>query len=568
MILASNIRRSSIIYSLLLLYFAALALRLPTLNWGGTSPDEYPAAAAKVLLGELSPTQQYYPPFLNYLTAVAYAFYYAIGRLVGWWNSAVAFRAAYFSNVTQFYVLSRLVVAALASTVAPLTFLLAIEQGIRLRAALALAAIVAVLPASVFWSEIAKSDSALGPAFLLVSLMLFRFYEEPERLDRQVALAASIAISVSLKQSAVFFLTPIVLISFAATMYAQPQKFVGVRAWLSTAFFAALIWIPLNIGLLLNVRGFIDAQIVQSQMSLRNAGFADSVAAWFSTATSEEAGIPIWALLIWVAVPAVCLFVLRNARIRFRLLSMWVSTLVASIIIIILAGTRQNNQLILPYSVVMTTTVLLLLGHFVEGSSRKMRAGAAAGLVLMGGLFAVQSSFIIRQALAEPVALNVASAVVRFAPSGTRILSDIDLSSYLPLSSIGAAETRERNERLAAKYSVQLPPVAEERLRFQADGYIIRNYPFVIGGLENVNAKDMKVILPFAWPLQPEEWRLDYWLARNYRMFVFQQSMLQHQVAVYHDFFVSISQACTRLATIPAKKSLILEDTMLIYRCS
>jgi hypothetical protein len=564
---ALDIRRSWIVYSVLVLYVAALAIRVPTLNWGGTSPDEYPAAAAKVLLGELSPTQQYYPPFLNYLTAVAFAVYYALGRALHWWNSASAFRGAYFSDVTQFYVLARLVVAALSATVAPLTFLLAIEQGIRLRTGLLIAAIAALLPASLFWSEIAKSDSALGPAFLLLSLTLFRFYEGPNSRGRQVAVAAAVAIAVSFKQSALFFMAPVVLIVFAATLLSSTAKAAVTRAWLTMAFGALLIWLPLNVGILLNLRGFIDAQIVQSQMSIRETALVDGMAAWFATATSEGGGVPVWILLLWFCVPVACLTLLRNLRAQFRLLTMWTSTLFAVATIIVLAGTRQNSQLVLPYSVVMSTTVLLLAGQLVADSPWLVRATAVTLLLAMAGVFAVQSAFVVQQARAEPVAIDVAKAVRRLAAPGTRLLSDVDLSRYLPVSSVGAAEMRDRNERLAEKYAVHLPPVAAERLRYLPDGYVIRSYPFVIGGLEGVVAKDMKVILPFAWPLQPEEWKLDYWLTRDYRMFVFQKSMLQHTFAVYRDFFNSIARDCTLLTTISTKKPL-LEDTVLIYRCS
>jgi len=538
------------------------------LDWGGTTPDENPAAAAKVLTGQLSLDQQYYPPLLTYLTAFAYAFYYAIGRMLGWWTSTTAFRAAYFENVTQFYVLGRFVVAALSSAAAPLTFLLAVELGIRARVALVLGAIAALLPASVFWSQIAKSDSALGPAFLLVLLTAIRFHVEPIRVSRQIAFAAAIAVALSFKQSAAFFLAPVLLILFIATMFSRNRKPAVVRAWLSVAVATALVWIPLNIGILLNIRGFIDAQLVQSQMSLRNSTLHESLTAWFGTITSVDAGIPFLVLIIWLCVPIICLYAVHKAQLRFGLLTMWASVTLAMIIILDLAGSRQNSQLLLPYSVIIASTVLLLAGHFIEEPSSKLRISGSAILIVMAGLFSVESAFIMRQAMAEPVAREVAVAVARFAPPGTRLLSDVNLSHYLPVSSIGATETRARNERLAARYSVVLPPIAEERLRFAQSGYIIRSYPFVIGGLEHVAPEDIKVILPFAWPFQAEEWKLDYWLAQDYRMFVFQESMLHHQETAYRDFFSSVDRRCTQLAKIPTKKPLVLEDTMMIYRCS
>ena len=73
-----------------------------------------------------------------------------------------------------------------------------------------------------------------------------------------------------------------------------------------------------------------------------------------------------------------------------------------------------------------------------------------------------------------------------------------------------------------------------------------------MGGMENTSP-DAKVLLPYVWPLQTEEWRLDYWLARDYRLFVFQNNMLNHPVDAYRDFFTSIDRRCARANTIETK---------------
>ena len=110
----------------------------------------------------------------------------------------------------------------------------------RLRIALLLSAIMVFMPAGVFWSEIAKSDNALGPSFLLVLLTAFRLYEDPYRTDRQIALGSAIAIAISFKQSAIFFLAPMVFILFAAEMFSQQKKQVVIRAWTVAGVVAAL----------------------------------------------------------------------------------------------------------------------------------------------------------------------------------------------------------------------------------------------------------------------------------------------------------------------------------------
>ena len=183
---------------------------------------------------------------------------------------------------------------------------------------------MALLPASIFWAHIAKSDNALGPAFLLAFLTAFRLHEEPTRVSRQIALGSAIAIALSFKHSAVFLLTPILLVLFIATMLSRNTYPVVIRAWVSIALTTILVWIPLNIGILLNIGGFVDSQVVQSQMSLRSSSLAESVAAWFAVITSRDAGIPFLVLLIfWACIPIICLFALRKVRARSRLFAMW-----------------------------------------------------------------------------------------------------------------------------------------------------------------------------------------------------------------------------------------------------
>jgi hypothetical protein len=561
-------KRSSIVYLALLLYAAALFVRISVINWGGVMSDENPAAAAKVLTGSLTPEQQFYPPLLNYLTAIAYAVYYGFGRLVGWWATTLDFRAAYFEDKAPFYLISRFVVAALSATAIPITFILAIDQSIRTRVALVVSAVLIVAPASIFSVQIAKSDNALGPAFLLVLLTALRLCQDPNRVSRQAALGASCAVAISFKQSAIFFLIPAVFISFAATVLSQKQTVPILRTWLLAFLVSALVWIPLNFGTLLNIRGFLTAQAVQSQMSLRSSSFTDSATAWFDAVNSIDTGSPLPVLLAWIFFPVFCFLPSFTRRQKFCFFLIWASVVIGMAVIFVLAGDRQTHQLFLPYSIVIASGLLIGAGRLFDSGQSKTRIIGALMVVSLFFLFAIRSAQIARQAWAEPVAHDVAAALKPFVDPGTRILSDIDLSHYLPVSSQGAREARARDELLAKKYSVILPPIAAESLRSVEGGYVVRYFPFVIGGLENVTDQDAKIILPFAWPLQPYEWQLEYWLSRQYQTFVFRESMLDHSIAAYRNFFSSINKKCTRLAKIPTRKPVVLEDTMLIYRCS
>ena len=55
-------KRLPVVAILSFLFLFALALRLIGIDWGSAHPDENPAAAAKVLTGQLTTDQQYYPP--------------------------------------------------------------------------------------------------------------------------------------------------------------------------------------------------------------------------------------------------------------------------------------------------------------------------------------------------------------------------------------------------------------------------------------------------------------------------------------------------------------------------
>lgn len=50
----------------LLLFLAALLIRLSGILWGGVNPDEAFGAAVKVLAGQIVPDTHYYPPLLYY----------------------------------------------------------------------------------------------------------------------------------------------------------------------------------------------------------------------------------------------------------------------------------------------------------------------------------------------------------------------------------------------------------------------------------------------------------------------------------------------------------------------
>jgi 4-amino-4-deoxy-L-arabinose transferase-like glycosyltransferase len=559
--------RSQFEVALLALFVFAFLLRVIGLDWGGVHADENPSAAAKVLTGSLIPDVHYYPPFFNYLIAAVYAVLYVVGRVVGWWNSTEAFRVAYFSDRATFIFAARLVSAAISATAAPLAVLLAREMKIPKWDSLLLGTVVALVSSSVFWGRIAKGDSGMGPALLLFMLAAVRFHSEPKQISKAILLGFSIALALSFKHSAIFFLAPALCILAALTAYDLGQWRPWLVSWL-IAFLATLaFWIPMNIGIVLDPKGFLAAQVVQSQMSAHGGGIAVSATEWYNGMTSIPSGVPLMILFVWLlAVPAV-LYIAKDRAFRVGLGIMFFSSLAAMIVIATVAGQRQPTYLWLPYSTLIATTVLIALFHFGRHGNRTFALLAVALIGLSAVAFTIRDALIIEQALASPVQRKIASELAQL-PATTRILTTIDLSSAMRTSSIGDDEARARNERLASKYHVVLPKVADESLRPRAEGYTVRLFPFVIGGLEELAEGEVKVILPYAWPIQLEEWSLDYWKGLKYSVFVVEDhGYFDHTVKAYRSFFRSLRTQCKERTRIKGPKPLFDQIDTYIYEC-
>ena len=551
----------------LLLFIVALVLRTTGLDWGDVHPDENPSAPAKALAGNFVPDVHYYPPFFNYVIALAYAQLYVIGRIANWWNSADSFRAAYFSDKLTFILVARLVAACVSAAAAPFSAMLARELKLPRSEALFIGVIVALFSGGVYWGRIAKGDNGIGPALLLFLLAAVRFRSDPTRMSRAVFLGFSIALSLSFKHSAIFFLAPAVVFVAITTALERP-----LWSWFASwflAFMAALIfWLPMNIGIVLDVKGFIDAQIVQSQMSIRESDPIGAAKQWFDGITSIKAGIPLVFLICWFFAVPIAMSFAQSSILRFGLRLMFFASLIGMATVALLAGQRQPTQLWLPYSTLILTAVLITFFHFKSSSGTGIRL-AAAGLIAFSALaFIARDVAIIGEALAEPLQPKIALQLKQL-PSGSRILSNIELSSAMSVSSIGEEEVRARNDRLAGKYNVALPKVAAESQRRRSDGYVVRPYPFVIGGLEELSEREFKVVLPYAWPIQLEEWEMEYWRSLNYNIFVVvNHGYFEHKVVSYRKFFRSLREGCKETALIKGPKPLFGQLDTYIYFCS
>ncbi len=548
-----------------LILLLAVAVRFTGIDWHGAHPDEHPSAAAKVLTGQLTDDLQYYPPLLNYVTAVLYAGYFAAGKAFGLWGSTGEFRAAFFTDRMPFFVLLRSVTAFWAALAAPLVYFLALRLGQKPWTAALAGVATAIIPASVYFSHIGKSDNGLASAFLLACLLALRLIDEPRSLSRQVALGAAIAFAFSVKHSALFLLGPAALMVVAALVRHGVRVGDLARLGAVTAAAAVVFWVPMNIGIVLDPHGFIAAQIVQSQMSSRDADWLTTLRLFYEVVTSEG-GLPAAVVIAWLLVPGAIL-ALPDRSARFCLWLLWIPTALSIVVIGSIAGDRQPFYLWLPQMTLMGATVALVLTLALSSARRALRLSAGVLIAALVGAFTLQSAAVLDQATAKPILLEVADEIKRSVDPSEKILTTNALTPFLDTSSAGRDIDRARHERLAAKYKVELPPVAAESLVQKDTGYTVASFPLVIGGLERTDPEKVKVVLPYAWPLQPEEWRLDYWLERGFRVLVVSKESELAEVPAYRAMFSAIRSQCRPIGDFKSRRPLFNDFDTLIYRC-
>ena len=251
-------------FSLFLLFLLALLPRVTGLltfsnfdeNWG---------APAKVLTGDLSGGAGVTMPLINYINAAAYVVLFAIGRLIGVWNGTADFRAHYFLDQTPFIFTGRLVAASLGALSVPLAVLVASRFGLSRRSSLSVGCLVLLLPINIWLSHVAKADSGLASTVLFVAWAILRKLDDPEAKGTDITIGAAFAIAMSFKQTALFLIAP-TLVGFVALLKWDRKlpwsRIARGLVVLSLAFIVT--WMPLNIGVLLDIRGFLEYQPASS----------------------------------------------------------------------------------------------------------------------------------------------------------------------------------------------------------------------------------------------------------------------------------------------------------------
>jgi hypothetical protein len=532
--------------------------------------DEVWGASVRVLTGDLTGGTSQTLPLIHYLYAASYVLLYAIGRLVGAWHGTADFRAQYFHDPTPFIFAGRFVSACLGALSAPLSALIARRLGLSRSSSLIVGGLVALFPMNVWVSHNGKADSGVAVGVLLLAWSILRKLDDPESKSDDVMVGVALAVAVSFKQTALLVVAPCLVGLMALLRWDCNLPWPRIaRGLLVTSVASILAWVPMNIGILLDIKGFLDWQRL-TLISVESGGSATAyqiAKTAFRTLAKSIDGLTAAGLMTWLFSP----FVRRDRK--FAML--WGSSAFAYVAVNVASPVpEQFARYYLPYNELAFTLGCVAALSLVEreGRSRAVGLFLTAAVLACSGAGSIE---VVRQAMTTPMAARCSRVIEAIAhPERDKILAGRLYMLGVPVSAEAAHEDRERHQRLAKKYGVTLLETPKERI-YQHDnrtgGYYVRAIPYGIGGDESVASSPvgrMKMVKPFWWPIQYEEWDLDYWTARGFDIFMVTgegRGFITDQ-PYYRSFHEQIRERCELVAVLPTTRSLFGEMEVKIYR--
>jgi hypothetical protein len=391
------------------------------------------------------------------------------------------------------------------------------------------------------------------------------------RKGADVLLGVAVAFALSIKQTNLFVVFPALagclLLLIADRQLTRSRMAQGLLISLVTCIIVA---IPLTIGVLGNIREFFDYQRVSATINTRQATFAEFAANSVPFFLHNIGGLTAAGLVTYLLAP----FIRRDAR----FLLFWMSAAIGFSGFSYLAGGSITPRYVLPFVELAFTFGCIAIMSLYERSSRgRLVASCLGALVLASEL--VGSGTLVKEGLTTPISAKCAEVLAKVAdPSHDKILANVP-SRYgvgLPVSVAAQEDEAERNERLARKYSVKLKEAPAEHQKGNrrnqfANVYYVRGFPFAMGGMQDLDEeKAEKAVKPYYWPIQNEEWDIDYWAAKGITIFVVQDedAWLKSDVAAYRKLHREIKDRGELIATIPAGRPHFSEADVKIYRLS
>ena len=554
----------------LALFLLALGLRLTGLDYGYFHGDERVNDAAKVLTGQLIPGQHFYPPFINYLNAVALVVLFAVGMVAGWWDSAGAFRDQYFTDPTAFYMATRAMTALWGAGMAVLFFLAARQLRLKQRSAIAIGLLGAFFPLAVFMAHISKGDAGLATAMMACIWAMLMRMDDPRHGRWDLILGLSVTLALSFKHSAIFVLLPMGL-GWLALLAQQEGTGAALKSFARVFLLTAGLWPIFNIGVLLDFQNFLEYQRIQSVMSVQGgtagpwAGITTLIARSFETAFGMTSAMALAAILS----PFLILTAPRLSQ-KGSLLVIWLALTIGTLATAWITGSRQPEHLWIANFAGYLFVGAVALAAYVESGPRLSQYLAASWLAVGLGLSIWGSVIVLTQAAAMPVQVALDHYLAEN-HADRRILTAV--AHRIPQQKEAQAVELQRIERLARKYKIDAPEVAEGRIiQTSAEGALFYvHMPAVLYGLESVDdGQEGYDVKAHTWPLQAEEWQRSYWMNQGFNLFVVQDfaNYAHHfEPEMRRQFLQALDRDCAELRRFDPSKPLFLEREVRVYDC-
>jgi hypothetical protein len=276
-------------------------------------------------------------------------------------------------------------------------------------------------------------------------------------------------------------------------------------------------------------------------------------------------GLTAAGMLAWLFAPL--------ARRDPKFLMLWLSTAFAYLAFCAVSvGVKAVPRNFLPFDELAFTLGCIAALSLVqrEGTRRVVGFFLIVAILFFEGLGSLE---VVRQAMAPSASARCSEVLKTIAlPDRDKILTaDLHLVG-LPIVAAASDEERARHERLAKKYGVELEERAEESRTHRhqsAGGYYVRGIPWAPGGMEDLDQqKAQATVKPYWWPIQEEEWNLEYWTAQGFNIFVVidEEKQVVSKIPAYRTLHQQIKERCDQVAVLPSLRRLFGEGEIKIYR--
>ena len=176
-----------------------------------------------------------------------------------------------------------------------------------------------------------------------------------------------------------------------------------------------------------------------------------------------------------------------------------------------------------------------------------------------------------QQAVARPVTVDLQAFIESegYQAESVSILTNFPMP--YPQSLEGKLADLQRDEDLAQKYGIGLLDKSDEFFEDTTGSLNYRVMPVVYAGLEYTDDETLgSAMKPGLWPLQEEEWALDYWLDRGVGVIIysnFYNELVSREMAEMRVFLAEVEERCARTFHIEPVKPLYVEYSATVFDC-